>query len=93
MVADVRCQKCKAVVPLSNVPVEFRAEIANFVRHGSRVEATRYLRQQTFMPLPEAKAVVMHLSRTQGCCQACNSEIGAGEIVQCPKCRALTIAW
>jgi hypothetical protein len=89
----LHCPACKAtmVIPLA-LSSQMKKEIAATVKQG-HVLAMDLLRKNGVSALPEAKAIVTHLTDENGNCHRCNTQQEKAEVTFCPKCKTLNLNW
>jgi DNA-directed RNA polymerase subunit RPC12/RpoP len=76
-----KCQKCGAEVKLPDeVSPQFKIEVRR-VAERSRIEAIRYLRDNSPLDLAQSKAVSFHLSNMNDGCHRCGTKLPGGEEV------------
>lgn len=91
--ATFECKRCGAIVVPDDLPDEVRRRAADIVRNGSGVGAMKLFHDETSMSLRDGKALALHLARRDGQCRRCGADVPPGEVAECGKCKALTIAW
>lgn len=72
---------------------EQRSIVSSWVRAGNKIMAIQQLRLNSSLSLRDAKAVVIHITRTTGTCNRCGYPLGGEGTAHCPYCRALNYDW
>ena len=86
------CEKCgglfQAILPDR---ADDEQQLAKLLEQGRKIDFIKVLRQKTGCDLKDAKGTLEHVVRTKRQCHRCGAELGAGRIVDCPKCNSMNI--
>ncbi|APR81073.1 Hypothetical protein A7982_06420 [Minicystis rosea] len=91
---DVPCLRCRSAYAIAGpLSAAARERVKAAVDAGLVIDAIRWIREDTGAGLGEAKALHEHFVRKQGRCHHCGGALATGELVDCPACGALNVAW
>jgi uncharacterized paraquat-inducible protein A len=97
-IADVnrrmpRCAQCGCRFNLVAVERDDQAKLYSLYESNQFLLFVQLIRSRTACSIDEAKATYLHLASTGRRCHRCKSPLSAGQVADCPKCRAVNLVW